>query len=194
MSGKPFHVEGLKELEEMLGQLSKSMAKTVLRNALKKAGVPIQNTAVLLAPIDDGQLANSITVSARLKKSQRPGGYRDRTAVNVYVGPDAKKAPHAHLVEFGTASHIVRSGVRGRKKSPTDKAVLSDGDVIFGKEVVHPGSSPRPFMRPAFDQMKEESLRLLVKEIAAELVKAVKRLRKRAETGKLGTAQLRSLQ
>lgn len=185
MGSRPFHVEGLKELDAMLSQLSKSMAKTVLRNALKKAGAPVRDAAAALAPVDDGELASSLAVSPKLKKSQKPGGYRDRTAVNVYVGPVAKIAPHAHLVEFGT-------GPRALKKSR--KIYLDNGWVTLraGQSV---GQMPaKPFMRPAFDATKQQMLNILVKEIAAELVKAVKRLRKRAKTGKLGSAQLRSLQ
>jgi HK97 gp10 family phage protein len=192
MGSAPIHVEGLKELDEMLGKLSKSMAKTVLRNALKKAGVPIRDSAAAMAPVDRGGLSASLTVSPKLKKSQKPGGFRDRTAVNVYVGPDAKRAPHAHLVEFGTAPHTIIAGLR--RKRATGKKVLADGDMIFGKVAQHPGATAKPFMRPAFDENKEKALDILVKEIAAELVKAVKRLRKRAETGKLGKAQLRALQ
>lgn len=166
-----FQIEGLKDLERMLEQLSKSMGKTVLRNALKKAGQPIADAATAnVARIDTGALRDSMAVSTKLKRSQKAGGYRDRTAVNVFVGPEAKRAPHAHLVEFGT-------GPRFQKKT--------------GR---YTGQMPAaPFMRPAFDATKEKALDIFIKEAAAELLKSVKRLRKRAATGKLGAAQLRAL-
>lgn len=50
------------------------------------------------------------------------------------------KAPHAHLVEFGTKSHIL---------NPTGKAIMINGVFIRGP-VKHPGSKAYPFMQPAY--------------------------------------------
>jgi HK97 gp10 family phage protein len=182
MRTRPFHVEGLKELEQMLDKLSKSMAKTVLRNALKKAGQPIADAAKSMAPVGPtGNLRESITVSTKLKKSQRPGGYRDRTAVNVYVGNDYTKGPHAHLVEFGTGPRVLDK----------PRAATIGGNVVM---ITHTGQMPaKPFMRPAFEAAKKKALDIFVKEVAAQLLKAVARLKKRAATGKLGAAQMRAL-
>lgn len=182
MSSRPFQMEGLKELEQMLDKLSKSMAKTVLRNALKKAGQPIAEAAKSMVPTGPtGNLRDSITVSTKLRRSQRPGGYRDRTAVNVYVGNDYTKGPHAHLVEFGT----------GMRKLARPRAIRLGEKVVL---ITHTGQMPAtPFMRPAFDATKKKALDIFVKEVAAQLLKAAARLKKRAATGKLGAAQMRAL-
>ena len=99
-----FELKGVKELTRLLDQLpTVAMKKTVLRNALKKAGNPIAEAAKANVPIVTGRLRDSITVSPSLKPSQRKGR-QDRSVVTVYVG---SSSPVAHLVEFGTVERIL---------------------------------------------------------------------------------------
>jgi HK97 gp10 family phage protein len=168
--GLTFQIEGLKELEAALMQLSKATGKTVLRNALKKAAAPIAEAAKENVPVDEGRLKESISVNTRLVKSQQPGGFRDRTAVNVHVGADAKNGPHAHLVEFGTKP-------RFHKKS--------------GKYV---GMAPaQPFLRPAWDANKEKALKIFAEQVWHELVKVARRMANKAAKGTLGKRQVEAL-
>ena len=81
-----FELRGVKELTRLLDQLpTVAMKKTVLRNALKKAGNPVAEAAKVNVPIVTGHLRDSITVSPSLKPSQRKGR-QNRSAVTVYVG------------------------------------------------------------------------------------------------------------
>lgn len=95
-------VEGLKEVQTALRQLPDSTAKNVIRRVLRKAGQPIADRARELAPVEHGDLRDSIAVSTKLSKSQRrkhrKGGKDD---VEVFVG--AGPHPQAHLQEFGTS-------------------------------------------------------------------------------------------
>lgn len=95
-------VEGLKEVKTALRQLPDATAKNVIRRVLRKAGQPIADRARELAPVDEGDLKDSIAVSTKLSKSQRrkhrKGGKDD---VEVFVG--AGPHPQAHLQEFGTS-------------------------------------------------------------------------------------------
>jgi HK97 gp10 family phage protein len=58
---------------------------------------------------------------------------------SVIAGVNQRKAPHAHLVEFGTQPHIIR---------PKDKQYLFFKG-IFARFAQHPGSVKKPFFRPA---------------------------------------------
>ena len=73
------------------------------------------------------------------------------------VGPDvdyiAAKAPtgtdvnYGLYMEIGTVPHTIRV-----KKAK----VLSDGSTFFGKQVSHPGTAPRPFLRPALKRTRRK--------------------------------------
>ena len=58
-----------------------------------------------------------------------------------YVGTNVK---YAKGLEFGTPPHTIR--VKNAK-------VLASKGQFFGKKVKHPGTAPRPFMRPALHKM-----------------------------------------
>jgi HK97 gp10 family phage protein len=67
------------------------------------------------------------------------GHSRDGSSI---AGVDYIKAPHAHLVEFGTAPHIIRPRRRGRLLWIKKLRLL----LPF---VNHPGAEARPFLKPA---------------------------------------------
>jgi very-short-patch-repair endonuclease len=84
-----FELHGLKECMDALDQLpTLSMKRGVVRNALKKAAIPIKDRAKENAQgikIDNpGVIAESVKIGTSLKKSQRGRTERDR--VTVYVG------------------------------------------------------------------------------------------------------------
>ncbi len=94
-------VFGLKELERALEGLPKATAKATLRVALKKAAQPVADAAASMAPVRTGRLSESISVRTQLSKRQRRGR-KERGAVVLHIGAETPRAPHAHLVEFGT--------------------------------------------------------------------------------------------
>jgi len=179
-----FRVEGLKELEASLQELEKdSTRKTVARNTLKKAAAPIAAAMTANAPTNRGQLRRSITVGTKLKgnvgdaayaKAMRAGLGKSAAVIAkraalraakgtlppmiLFVGPSVK-APHAHLVEFGTAPHV-------------------NGGLFAGSQ--HPGTAPRPFVRPAWDASKDRALSIITEELRAQIAKAVARQAKAA--------------
>lgn len=104
-------VEGLKEVQTALRRLPDATAKNVIRRVLRKAGKPIADRARELAPVDDGDLRDSIGVSTKLSKRQRKlhrKGGRDDIEVFVGAGP----YPQAHLQEFGTVDHPAQPFLR----------------------------------------------------------------------------------
>lgn len=96
-------VSGLRELDEALGQLPKSVGKAVLRRTLKKAGQPIADAAEAMAPVLTGELKISIGVGSKLTSRQsklhRKMFKDDRASVEMFVG--AGGLAQATQSEFG---------------------------------------------------------------------------------------------
>ncbi|MGE4297036.1 MAG: HK97-gp10 family putative phage morphogenesis protein [Desulfovibrionaceae bacterium] len=152
MSGEYVDVQitGLKELERKLLQLPDKIADKVLRSAVLSGAGVVRKRARLLAPKRTGKLAKSI----RSKVRKRTGKF-----VRIYdVGPTVR---YGHLVEYGTAPHVIK--VR--------KALAMGKDGRFGKVVEHPGSAPRPFLRPAFDSATTDIIETMRKKMAAGIEK-----------------------
>ncbi len=159
-----FEIHGLKETMDALEQLpTASMKKTVVRNALKKAAVPIKDKAQTNAqglPFDSKSIAQSIKIGTTLKRSQR--GRQDRSRVTAYVGSSHSLA---HLFEFGTAQRYTQKGAY-RGYIP-----------------------PMPFLRGAWDSQKKVSLDILKDEIWKALQKSARLLARKAEKGTLTAKQ-----
>jgi len=163
-----FEIVGLKECMDALSELpTMSMKKGVVRNALKKAALPVKEAAKANAqslPMRAAKLAESIKVGTSVKKSQR--GRVDRSRVTVYVG---SSHPLAHLFEFGTAERFTKSGA-ARGYIP-----------------------PMPFLRQAWDSNKKIALSRLKEELWRALEKSAKLLNKKAQRGTLTAGQKRGL-
>jgi len=163
-----FRLEGLEELDRMLQQLPKAMGKTALRNALKKAAVPVRDAAKDGAPHGPtGDLGDSIEISGRLTKNQRRGRRRQKDVVEIFVGSTDNKA---HLVEWGTAERFRKGSGGATGKMPAE-----------------------PFMTRAWVRTRRKALKIITEELAKELVKAAARLRKRAVKGTLSKRVEREL-
>ena len=161
-----FELHGVKETMAALEQLpTLSMKKTVVRNALKKAAIPIRDAAKIKAgsiKYDAEGIVKSIHVDTKLTRKQR----RDRSRVTIYVGPSH---PLAHLFEFGTAQRFTKTGARRGYITAT------------------------PFLRQAWDEKKMVALETLKKELWEQIKKAARRLAKRAEKGTLTKTQIAGL-
>lgn len=159
------NIQGLADLEKALDNLGKSVGRSVLRKSLRKAAAPMRERAKDLAPVDDGDLRGSIIIGGLLNKSQRSKHRKltadERSAIELFVGPSyklGKGGRHGHLVEFGTAPHIL-------------------GGVFAGAQ--HPGSAPQPFMRPAFDAEAGPTIERLKPLLWAEIDRAARRQAKK---------------
>jgi len=159
-----FEIVGLKECMDALSELpTMSMKKGVVRNALKKAALPIKEAAKANAqslPFDNKAIVDSIKVGTSLKKSQR--GRQDRSRVTVYVG---SSHPLSHLFEFGTSERFTKSGA-------------ARGHI-----------SPHPFMRTAWDANKQIALGRIGEEMWKAIEKSAKLLAKKAAKGTLTKGQ-----
>ena len=64
-----------------------------------------------------------------------------------FNGKVASKAPHSHLVEFGTRPHSLDKGARRKKMVVNDQPVSG--------KIMHPGTKAKPFMQPAYYTERE---------------------------------------
>ncbi|MDO5849308.1 MAG: HK97 gp10 family phage protein [Methanobrevibacter sp.] len=113
----------------------------VIENALIKTGLKSEGTMKKEAPVVTGTLRRSIGMS-----------HPNMTTVCITAG--VKYWVH---VQYGTAPHQIK--VKNKK-------ALSDGKVIYGKSVQHPGSHPNPFVtrtanktRKFFQQLFRQELK-----------------------------------
>jgi HK97 gp10 family phage protein len=92
-------VEGLKELDRALGELSTGAAKGVLRRVGRQALEPTDRAWRARAPHLTGQLEESGSIGSALSRRQRSQHRREST-VEVFSGPGPN--PQAITQEFGT--------------------------------------------------------------------------------------------
>jgi HK97 gp10 family phage protein len=138
-------VEGLRELDQALGELSRATARNVLRRVGKKALTPVAIEARQLAPVDEGDLRDSIGVGTKLTRRQARlhrravrSGEASANFAEVFVG--AGGLPQATLREFGGDDH-----------------------------------PPHPYMRPAWDSRKTAVLSMIKADLGIEIAKAARR-------------------
>lgn len=96
--------------------------------AMERTGARIAETAQGLCPVDTGRLRSSI-------RYEVDGRYRNFTVV---VGTNVN---YAAEVEYGTGPHVIRP--------KTKKALYWPGARHPVAKVNHPGTRPKPYMRPA---------------------------------------------
>lgn len=176
---------GLEELREKFEQIHEELATDVLKEGLKEGAGVIRDDAKRRVRQNShrfGALEEAIVVESR-GLVRRVGGRREivgqRATVTIavkafryseglgelylmkYSAGKNKKAPrylkgdiyprnYAHLVEFGVRPHY----------QPKRKRM-------------HPGFAPEPFIRPAYDEKKDEAVRVFVVVVRVGLDKAI---------------------
>ena len=118
-----------------------------LKEALEEMAFRMEAEAVRMCPVNTGALMGSIT----------SGVEEDTNTVWVGAGFDAE-VDYAKYVEYGTPPHII---------SPKDKKALYwKGAEHPVKRVKHPGTRPKPFLRPAANKVKREFPAILAKKLS----------------------------
>lgn len=170
------NISGLRETLKGLEDLKKSTQVGVLNRVLKKAAKPVEASAKRNAPVDDGDLKDSIgtvvirrnagksafAAAMRGGESRQDAAAAAREANAAAAGRGASAtvrvratAPHAHLVEWGTAPHKIGDGQ-------------------------HPGAKAQPFMGPALRAERADITRTIAADIESEVEKTAARIARRA--------------
>ena len=158
MAASVTRMTGLKELNDFCDLFPARLRKGAIKSGLSKGAAVLRDEARIRAPKDTGKLARAI-------KSSRPDDNRDGT-VSVKV---RLRGDHAYLGvwhEFGTAAHAITAKVGKDGKAPG--ALQIGGEFVSGT-VLHPGTAPRPFLRPAFDAKANDAALAFAKQVRAYL-------------------------
>lgn len=149
-------IEGLKEIEAKLNALPKRVRNRHLRRIMHWGSEIVRKEGEARAPRgtrtrpDIGWMAwIEADGGPRLSENivSKVVIHQDGNATAT-VGIDYSKVRHGHLVEFGTRAHWIPVG-KGR--------------------VLHPGSKPYPFMRPAFDGKANASVEYMLKNFVTAI-------------------------
>ena len=100
MSDETIKLDGFAELDKALSELGKSTERGVLRRIAMKALEPVRDDAQSLAPVDEGDLRDSIIIGSRLNKNARRfDRQQPREGVRVFVGTNNRNGAAR---EFGS--------------------------------------------------------------------------------------------
>jgi len=132
MAQPAFRVEmlGFRELEQALLELPKAVAKSALRQALKKAGQPVVADAQRKVPVLTGELLGSLDIRSTLSKRQRRGRAKAGD-VEMFIGPSWPKGAHGHLVEFGTSKMAARPFLRPAWDANKERVLAAIGKELW---------------------------------------------------------------
>ena len=133
-----FHVTGLADLQKFLDQLPAKIEKNIMRGALRAGMNTVKPVAKANVHSVSGLLAAGLKVSTRARGGRVTASLK-ATGPHAYV---------AKWVEFGTRAHNISAKLGGWLSFMN----------IFRKEIAHPGTSPRPFMRPALDGQAQNAV------------------------------------
>lgn len=154
-------VTGLKELDKALKDFSAKLEGAIVRGGLRAGTTVFLKRARAHINSRSGELSKSLRIRTKAK--------RGKVSATLVAGN--AKAYYPHMVEFGTASHFISAEAGGenvaakinRRAGRNAKALQFGGAVVSSVE--HPGSQPRPFMRPALDGGQQEAVEAMAEYI-----------------------------
>ena len=149
--------------------LDANRLKTVFTRALRTAGNTIAAEMRKLAPIGaTGNLKKSIIV--KVHRVANTGSGTGKVHARVRIGPSAEKGRmggrYAHLVELGTSA-----GTRISRKQ--EFRIFGQGEEVEVSRIDHPGTSPQPFIRTAFDNKYQKANQKIKDKLLKEFDKII---------------------
>lgn len=183
-------LSGMKELQKWAEEFPKDMQKDVYNQVLNETAKPIVRAARANAPrsarAGGVHLADTIIAGRRVSRTlQKALGGRPKGAF-IAIGPDFSKVKHGHLIEFG---HVVLARGPGRKTGPKPGKQYRKGQAPKdGKSFVE----PRPFMRPAWDQIRPQFDAIQQRAFVPSVEKVLRKYQKQVKSGKLTAKTLRT--
>lgn len=157
-------VEGLRELDAALGQFSKATARGVLHRALRKASVPIRDQAKADAPVDTGELRDSIVI-----RTQSTGGSAGKQAFAAAMRSGSSRAEAASAARAANRE-------AGRQPLSATVSVAAEAPHAVFAEFGARGKSGNMFLTAAMRSRAKDALALVGKELGSEIQKTAKRV------------------
>jgi HK97 gp10 family phage protein len=150
------HAKGLAELQKYLDQLPAKIEANIMRGAMR------QGANVIGAGAKDELASNGSVQSGILAAGIKTSTRNSKGVVYAYVKTTGKHAYVANWIEHGTAAHAIFPRGVG--------SLFFAG--IFVDKINHPGSRPKPFMRPAMEKRAQAALIAVGERVRQKLTKA----------------------
>lgn len=160
MSFSGLTTKGFQEFEATLKRLDTNTAEKLGESSITSASKIIRTD--MKQRIARFSLTGTLSDSIKLRKAPKK-----RFEVAKQIGVFA---PHAHLIEFGTKAHSIKP--IGASKALSFRA---GGRAVVVKEVEHPGTAARPFIRPALDSKTDAYFAKLGKEVQKRIFSEIRR-------------------
>lgn len=134
-------IEGLEDLDRQLISLIKSMDPDIVEPILLAGAKTIAKAAKTAAPLGPtGNLRKSIYAKTLVRRGGTGDifGFGEGQAAPGFAGVNYRKAPHAHLVEFGTRKMSARPFLRptwDTNKEPVKRQIIDDLKSVIDKAV-----------------------------------------------------------
>lgn len=172
------HFKGGRELEAALRDLGKkATAKNVARRALRKAAEPIREEAVRLAPDDPA------TGQGRyLKEAIQIGLLANRRALVGEIAP-LNRADAVYAYVGINPDVLPPRDSKTKKNRRRSRFLQSGGGVASYSQFMEFGTAThaaQPFMRPAWEDKKQEAFDRLADDLRVEIDKAAARAARKA--------------
>lgn len=154
-------IEGADELERKLNSISDGMKRAIIEKAVRKGMQTVRAEAVLLCPVDTGELRSSIKTNIEFST--------DTVSGIVYTNKD-----YAPYVEFGTGptGEENHSGISPEVTPSYSQHGWSykdeDGNWIYTN-----GQPAQPFLYPALKNNEEDVKKQIMEEIRSEIERLV---------------------
>lgn len=149
-------VKGMDKLRARFERIPKAVREAAKVSVVQGA-TEIASLQKRLAPVDDGDLKNSITVTPPGKSTppySQPGGQRVAKPTEAIITAGNTKVRYAHLVEFGVAPHV-------------------NGGIFEGTQ--HPGTKAQPFFWPSYRALKKRARSRATRSINKAIKNEVKK-------------------
>ena len=157
------HIKGLADLQKFLDVLPVKVEKNIMRGALRAGMNVVKPDAQSRIHNVSGALAKSLKVGTRARGGKVTANLRSRAS-------RAEVPQNLDLwLEYGTRPHFIsvqdsEKPINRRLSNKRGRVVLASMSTVnryvrslkiagrfVGPTVFHPGSQPKPFMRPALD-------------------------------------------
>jgi HK97 gp10 family phage protein len=156
-------IKGLRELNRKLKWIPKA-AKEAANDNVIAAAREVAALQKSLVEEKSGDLKDSIHVTLPGQTTppySQPGGATTARESQAIITAGDTKVRYAHLVEFGTKAHVIKS---------KDGVTPMGKGGIFGTVVNHPGATAKPFFWPAWRALRKRAKR----KISTGINKAIK--------------------
>lgn len=142
----PDHV--MKAFQQELDKLKASVQSNIMRAALRAAAKPVLANMKASVPVDTGDLKKSLYVSISTD-------FKNQT-ITAKVGSKNSRGNLLHLIEKGTAAHIIQQPKLNRS-------------------IMHPGAKAKPFMAKSLYQASSEATKAFKSKFKESLLKQYKK-------------------